>query len=964
MTRSLAFSFRQRLMLLNLLVITACCQSAWSQDDVVYLNQGWSKADRLKYYYTTQGSAAVPYDLYLHLEEANSTELFRSERFASEFGFTPGVVDPFNNPDGLPIGIAKTSVKEGRWKGDWLGVTCAACHNNELHYKGTRIRIDGGVNNRINFYGFVAALDSALSATLTNPDRFERLAKKLSVSSEASRVDLRLRLELATESIHDYRTHGSITAFPFGPGRIDALTQIHNRVLSSALAVPENWTANLVPAKPPFMWNAPQSAWVQWTGVAANPLDRNATESMGVFIKVDLHSKTPEEGLFDSTMDLSGQQEIEELLRRLAPPKWPEQILGKIDREKAALGQRLFAANCSECHSVWPHRWSEPKLQGKRFIENAIVPHDVVATDPLQFNTPQFDRKPSYLSGRLRDYLPPPFEGKEVVPFAILMNTAKTHTMHKALSKLTWTKQQLEDARGFRDPDEPLPAQPAYKAGPRDGIWAVPPYLHNGSVPNLYELLTPAKDRSKTFFIGTEFDPVKVGVDTSGKSGQFLFDTKLVGNSNLGHSFEAGPRGKGIIGRLLSDDERWAIIEYLKSIPTEEGQITPYGGPKDPVEAWKDPSFFHKLSNNASGYTGANHSGDRKAVAVLHAEGPGKQPAPALGEESIESGEVGLIESIRQQTLDRLAVQYPAGKGTVLRDAHPKTHGLVQAQFIVGDGIPAPLRYGVFAKPATLNAVVRFSAGGVDVQPDTVPQGHGMAIKLLGVPGRKIIEQEQNAMTQDFVMINYPTFFVPSLKVYDDFTQASATGKHLAFFKHYPEVAEAANKLSHQPFHNPLHVRYWSETPYKLGPHAIKFSARPIVNSSNTAPEKMGPNYLREAMIQQVGKEDVYFEFLVQIQADFRTMPVEDSLVEWKEVDAPFQRVALIRIPQQDISAVQNLNQAERLSFTPWHSLPEHQPLGSINRARRVIYQAVSEFRHRINGSKRLEPTQLSEIGF
>ena len=92
------------------------------------------------------------------------------------------------------------------------------------------------------------------------------------------------------------------------------------------------------------------------------------------------------------------------------------------------------------------------------------------------------------------------------------------------------------------------------------------------------------------------------------------------------------------------------------------------------------------------------------------------QPAPALGEESIESGEVELIESIRQQTLDRLAVQYPAGKGTVLRDAHPKTHGLVQAQFIVGDGIPAPLRYGVFAKPATLNAVVRFSAGGVDAE--------------------------------------------------------------------------------------------------------------------------------------------------------------------------------------------------------------------------------------------------------
>jgi len=120
-------------------------------------------------------------------------------------------------------------------------------------------------------------------------------------------------------------------------------------------------------------------------------------------------------------------------------------------------------------------------------------------------------------------------------------------------------------------------------------------------------------------------------------------------------------------------------------------------------------------------------------------------------------------------------------------------------------------------------------------------------------------------------MINYPTFFVPSLKVYDDFTQASSAGKQLPFFKEHPEVAVAANKLSHQPFHNPLHVRYWSETPYKLGPHAIKFSARPIVNSSNTAPEKLGPDYLREAMIAQVGKEDVYFEFLVQIPTPCRS---------------------------------------------------------------------------------------------
>ena len=133
---------------------------------------------------------------------------------------------------------------------------------------------------------------------------------------------------------------------------------------------------------------------------------------------------------------------------------------------------------------------------------------------------------------------------------------------------------------------------PAYKANPAEGMWANAPYLHNGSVPNLYELLLPASQRSKQFYLGREFDPLRVGVDTSAKSGGFLFDTTLLGNSNAGHSFENGS-GQGIIGRLLSDNERWAIVEYLKSSPNAPAQVTPFGGPANPVRAWLDPTFYH-----------------------------------------------------------------------------------------------------------------------------------------------------------------------------------------------------------------------------------------------------------------------------------------------------------------------------------------------------------------------------------
>ena len=477
----------------------------------------------------------------------------------------------------------------------------------------------------------------------------------------------------------------------------------------------------------------PQSAWAQWSGVLKDPILRNLGEVMGVFAKIDLTSKSPEDGLFESTVDLKGQMASEDLLRRLAPPKWPEEILGKIDQEKATKGQQLFAENCATCHSTWPHRWSEPKKEGKRFIENAIVPVDLVGTDATQFGSPQFESKPTVMAGPLSNYLRAPYTGAAVVPPPAVFETAQLGVFDGALPKLSLSEEDLVAAHGYRafypEALEPVPALFAYKANPAEGMWASPPYLHNGSVPNLYELLSPAKERSKTFYIGREFDPVKVGVDTSGKSGTFMYDTSLVGNANTGHSFEDGPPGKGVIGRLLTDDERWALIEYMKSIPNSPGQITPFGGPSNPVRAWEDKTFFH--IRNPGTYNGAPK---------LAAAPAGTSVRSALAQETIEPDEKELIDEITKASLDRLRSQFPPGTGPVLRDAHPKAHGLVRAQFIVLDGLPPELRFGVFKTPHTFDALIRFSAGNVEVQEDTVPQAAGMAIKLLGVDGEKLLE--------------------------------------------------------------------------------------------------------------------------------------------------------------------------------------------------------------------------------
>ena len=174
--------------------------------------------------------------------------------------------------------------------------------------------------------------------------------------------------------------------------------------------------------------------------------------------------------------------------------------------------------------------------------------------------------------------MPGEFRGKPTLPkflFNLLIGEAVLET---ALQKLKLTEAQLADLYGYRELPAPRSPEGVYKAAPRDGVWATAPFMHNGSVPNLYEMLIPAAERTKKFYLGGDFDPVKVGLDTTATSGTFLMDTTLLGNSNAGHSFQNGPRGEGIVGPLLTDDQRWALVEYLKSIPEEPGRVTPFGG--------------------------------------------------------------------------------------------------------------------------------------------------------------------------------------------------------------------------------------------------------------------------------------------------------------------------------------------------------------------------------------------------
>lgn len=545
----------------------------------IQLDQAWSKDDREWYYHFSQGSAVVSYDVFLNLEVADSQDLFRSDANSQRYGLIPYGPTQYN-PDGLPIGISKTIVAtavKGWPAGEYAGMTCAACHQSELRYQGKRIRIDGGVSHNIDMQSYTKALDAALQALLSDAEKFDRLANRLKVSGQEARDSLRKRIATEAARVYSYGTRTILSPFHWGPGRMDALSLIQDRSIGVLPDIRENYSTPIAPVKPPFLWNAPQGLWTQWSAIVQDPIARNFGETIGVYMPIDLTSKTPAEGLFQSNGAIRELMRVEAQLARLAPPSWPEEVLGKIDRDKAKAGKALFMEHCASCHNAWPYRWTEPNKFGKRFILVGLVPQTYVGTDSTQFEA----SRPFAIVGQFRNYLPPELRDREVLPARELQGIVQHYVLETALAKAKLTEAEAVDAHGYREPLAEGRPDRVYKAAPRDGVWATPPFMHNGSVPNLYEMLVPVRERTKKFYLGGDFDPVKVGVDTRATSGTFLMDTALLGNSNAGHSFENGPRGNGVIGPLLSDDQRWALVEYLKSIPEQPGRVTPFGGPPD-----------------------------------------------------------------------------------------------------------------------------------------------------------------------------------------------------------------------------------------------------------------------------------------------------------------------------------------------------------------------------------------------
>jgi hypothetical protein len=341
------------------------------------------------------------------------------------------------------------------------------------------------------------------------------------------------------------------------------------------------------------------------------------------------------------------------------------------------------------------------------------------------------------------------------------------------------------------------------------------------------------------------------------------------------------------------------------------------------------------------------------------------EAATAADHEIIPPTEPADIATIVRTVEGAVNGAYAIGVRPAMRDAHAKGHGCVRANFAVRPNLPEPLRVGVFAQPRSYSAWVRFSNGAGTPHDDAAGDGRGMAIKLMGVLGAKLLTTETTAETQDFVMINYPVFFIRNVADYVPFTNLSLQGKSAEFYADHPHEQGIVDEITSTAVDQVLDQQYYSMSPYLLGKQAIKFTARPvdcasgarISEATGPRPSSSDPDYLREGMVKWLTEKDACFAFAVQPQTDPATQPVEDPTIPWDEIRAPFIDVASIRIPKQAFDSQAQQTFCENLSFTPWHSLPAHQPVGGINRLRKAVYEAISDLRHRLNRAPRLEPT-------
>ncbi|BCT67022.1 di-heme-cytochrome C peroxidase [Nitrosospira sp. NRS527] len=545
----------------------------------VLMDQGtkWTASDRKDFYSRDQGSRIMPLRWISALKQPNG-QPFMAESLG-RYGYLPNKT---SKPAGLPIGFTVASGSEEQE----IGMNCSACHTRQIEVDGTAYLIDGGPGI-IDFQSFLADLDVAVNAILTNKQAFTDFAHAVLGPSATSKDKETLRAAVKAWYLPYHTLIGrSLPDQPWGPARLDAVSMIFNRLAgldigsSPTRMIPENIQPAIAPVRYPFLWNAAIQDKTQWPGFSSNGNDilglaRNLGEVYGVFgifrPKKDAWHLLGIDYLHKNSAEFQGLGALEDLVKKIGPPKW----IWKVDQALADKGKEIFVRNtaqggCADCHSIKPGQTRFPNQK------TWATPVMDVGTDSREYEVLGRTVKTGVLDGAKIPLLAKPLKPVDTafnvlstavlgsilqhyVP--VLMKTEDEARMKGAQSPFPPETESLRDA--FMAPPMAATATPSYAYESRvlEGIWAAAPYLHNGSVPTLAELLKPAAERVSSFKVGPAYDTVNVGLAIE----QTKFDYTLAttdcsdrnsGNSRCGHEF----------GTTLSADEKKALLEYLKTL--------------------------------------------------------------------------------------------------------------------------------------------------------------------------------------------------------------------------------------------------------------------------------------------------------------------------------------------------------------------------------------------------------------
>ncbi len=617
-------------------MVAACCLSpsvVGAATPVETLEQGWTDAQRQQWYTLSQGSRLLPLSWMQALEQPGETFplLLRNHSEKYRYVFNSG-----EEPAPLPIGFAIdiqsdklfSPVTRLRWKAGqsdkepWVGMNCAACHTNDLAYKGKRLRIEGAPT-LANFQGYLRSVNDALVETQNWPEKWDRFALKVLGSADTSAnrnmlrdaLDSLVKWQLRVQEAND-------TSLVYGFGRLDAFGHIYNKVLLRTEHNDQPRNPSDAPVSYPFLWNIHQHDKVQWNGSAPNirvsetldigALGRNVGEVTGVFADLTLLNVGPAIVGYPNSARVKNLLVLEQLVAKLKPPVWHASF-PPIDAGKWEQGKRLFHEGsnaCVNCHQVIARDDLSTRFNAKMA---ALSGPKAIGTDPwMACNAYTYRARTGRLKFTSKKFFPALGLYGNAAPIGDMLGTTVIGAIYNKKDQLLEVGEEslrnLLATGNLYDLKKPVTAPEldildgffgmgasmtvskadrlkqcmeekneflAYKGRPMNGIWATPPYLHNGSVPSLYDLLLPPAQRPAFFALGTrEFDPERVGYVTDKsnpvyKSDQafaestFLFRTMsatgapIDGNSNAGHDYG---------NAALSEADRWALVEYMKAV--------------------------------------------------------------------------------------------------------------------------------------------------------------------------------------------------------------------------------------------------------------------------------------------------------------------------------------------------------------------------------------------------------------